>query len=1429
MFGLLIAFGTGFVHGQRGPGTHEAGQGQESAQVEQSAPGISRQAGPRARPKSLPAADLAALAERLPANHRAVFNRVSEEFPGVNPTKVQPFHGMIADKRMSFGLDLTDETTATFREWVADVDALQRELVLLHAEDLGLSTGGIDEQGRGYALIGFEDGEPVYTVTTNVEAAISTGANLVRWSHDFDPALGPTVDGRDLYVSINDHGEIHEHTEFQLPAGAGSRIMVAETPWYDNANRNHMTHVAGTVTAWGYNSTLLGMAPRAWIRALIQQTTTHVTTYGMRYPGELHGAINPRTGEPQMKSVIGNTSLGTQDPNTRYTTLSRAFDLVLRDHPYYVHFYAASNDGSQFETLGGNQPIGKNVITIGAVQDVQRDAEGNYTGGGSIAGFSSRGPTYDGRIKPDFTANGVGVRSTTGTTGSSSYQGTSMASPNAAGSALLLIDYVHQRFPGHFFRSSTYKALLMNTADDRGNPGPDYTFGWGIVNVYAAGGIIRHHAENPHDRVLLEERLHPGQTWTYTYVSDGTEPIRASLAWLDVAGTAQAETSTDRTPRLVNDLDLRIVGPGGTVHQPYVLPFVTGQGSTPAFDANLRNAHATTGDNFTDPAEQVWIPAPAAGTYTVQVTHKGSLSGGQPQPFSLALSGLVSASAAPATLTAVLPNEGNGTNDFPMAVTGSGFALGSDVLLRRDGSPVVTGRRVIPVGDRIDFHVDTAGIDAGYYDVVVRAPDGTESILENGFLMPVAGGSSGVMTLYSNTFADADGLTLTGQWAVGAPNQSGVSGPGSAFSGSQVLGTYLNGNYENNIHIFATLPPFSTVNRSDIQLQFRRWLGLAFSQTGPQASRHRDDARIHYSFDGNTWTQLWASNGAFNESSWSQQTINLPAAAANRPQVFIRFQLETDGSSVSYGWNIDNLQITGVSDAGALLPPVFTSTPPATATQGEFFSYTVTTSDADTPAGDLILAATGLPTGLAFADNGDGTGLLSGTPTVSGSFEITLSVTDGAYTTWQIFELTIFPSGGNSPPVILTESLPPAVELQAYSATIEATDADGQPLTFSTGPLPAWLAFTDQGNGSATLEGTPPTGAASHEITVTVSDGFATTEATFTLEVQPRPLLALHAFTHAAEGVAPTYSAPGLQVSPAANGGGLNRFRTDEGGAVDTLSVVNDSARTDVAEAFAHSEFFTITLQPEPGEALQLHSVDFKVTRGGSSGTRNFALRSSIDPSVNLLGPKEPTAVRGSWDFEILDLSADPAFQNLTGPVTFYFIVATGSTSISLEFDDIAFTGTLTEQPEVLSAYDEWMAPFNGTVPEEQSGPEDSPMRDGYTNLMKFAFGLDPTVPAHAPTAGPWTDEVAEEGGVYLQFSFRRREGGTFHDGVYEVDGIRYHVLFSNDLHTWWPATALPEVVHGPDSGGIEWVDVRADEPLSADGPQFVRLVIEMP
>lgn len=105
-----------------------------------------------------------------------------------------------------------------------------------------------------------------------------------------------------------------------------------------------------------------------------------------------------------MRSVLGTTSLGSTDEDAKkglYTWTASVWDQTLWDYPYYIHFYAAGNDRNSFSSISTDRPIAKNTLTIGSVKNVVRDADGSFVSGGQIFGFSSHGPTDDGRIKPD--------------------------------------------------------------------------------------------------------------------------------------------------------------------------------------------------------------------------------------------------------------------------------------------------------------------------------------------------------------------------------------------------------------------------------------------------------------------------------------------------------------------------------------------------------------------------------------------------------------------------------------------------------------------------------------------------------------------------------------------------------------------------------------------------------------------------------------------------------------------------------------------------------------------------------------------------------------------------------------------------------------------------------------------------------------------
>jgi hypothetical protein len=347
-----------------------------------------------------------------------------------------------------------------------------------------------------------------------------------------------------------------------------------------------------------------------------------------------------------------------------YSQQARDWDLIANNAPNYLIVKAAGNDRGQGPSAGtthrvwsnsqGNWvnstvtrqkdggPLGydcishagvaKNVLTIGAVQGLTAP----YTGPSQVlpSTFHGWGPTDDGRIKPDIVAKGVGVYSSTATGDATyaNYSGTSMASPAVTGTLVLL----QQRWAELNapllssipppMTSAQLKALVCHTALEAGLPGPDPVYGWGLLNAEGAVQLMAGRG----DTTLLESMsLANGATYTRSFYSDGQQPLVLTMAWNDPAAPVSTYMVNNPVQVLVNDLDLRLVrNSDGAVLEPFRL--VSGQPSSAA----------QTGDNTRDNIEQVRLQAPTAGMYTLQVTHKGALSGNQPQVFALVGSGM---------------------------------------------------------------------------------------------------------------------------------------------------------------------------------------------------------------------------------------------------------------------------------------------------------------------------------------------------------------------------------------------------------------------------------------------------------------------------------------------------------------------------------------------------------------------------------------------------------------------------------------------------------------------------------------------------------------------------------------------------------------------------------------------------------------------
>src|SRR5690606_21230009 len=325
----------------------------------------------------------------------------------------------------------------------------------------------------------------------------------------------------------------------------------------------------------------------------------------------------------------------------KYNSDSRILDQLLYNTEYYLPVYAAGNDrngewtGSQyvyfntaragFDLLYG-EGTSKNNVVVAAVEGVTDYQKPSDV---VMSVFSNWGPTDDFRIKPDISAKGVNVKSVGVTNPSSTdiMSGTSMAAPSVTGVFALWQQYFKQLYPTKGkMRAATVKALMAISADEAGTAdGPDPMFGWGLINAARGAEILRDSKPAIAKSVVSELELMNGQEYQITVDVDGTQPLKAAIAWTDPAGATGASTA------LINDLDLRIIRPNNQEALPWTL--------NPVWN----NIYAKKEDNKVDPIEVVEYKGNAtgvagAGTYTIKVSHKGTLTNGS-QKFSLIVYG----------------------------------------------------------------------------------------------------------------------------------------------------------------------------------------------------------------------------------------------------------------------------------------------------------------------------------------------------------------------------------------------------------------------------------------------------------------------------------------------------------------------------------------------------------------------------------------------------------------------------------------------------------------------------------------------------------------------------------------------------------------------------------------------------------------------
>jgi len=532
-----------------------------------------------------------------------------------------------------------------------------RREALAAARSRGLAVSGVDSNRREFSLQRLGPGGiPVYYMTENLRAAITTGTNDV-WAE-----IGG---GAGFEFGIWDAGKVGTtHADF------GYRAV-----WTDAVNpdlSNHATHVAGTLI--GSGSTSGGARGMSWEAGLVcyyndddiaemaaeaaggmilsNHSYGHIQGW---YYGDLHD-----DGVTEYRYYwYGNTLVSTTEDYRfgSYSGISEQVDSIAAEAPGYLIVTSAGNhrgetvpaqgdshyvwnqyggywewsnavrdiDGGtdRYESLGDGWKTAKNSLTVGGVEDID-----GYTGTGDVVIIdgSSWGPTDDGRIKPDLVGNGDQLLSTIGINwGHDRYSGTSMAAANVAGSLALLQDWHIDNHGGVPMKAATLKALAICTALEAGIfPGPDYMFGWGLLDAKGAfdlleddlsrGGLVRELTVNEDTPIALH------------YRTTSSQP-RATICWTDPPGASTGTALNPAGLQLVNDLEVMLER-GAAFHYPWTL------------DPSDPDRWAERGTNSRDNVERVDISNAGVGDrYTIWIWENGDLAGGS-QDVSLVVRGM---------------------------------------------------------------------------------------------------------------------------------------------------------------------------------------------------------------------------------------------------------------------------------------------------------------------------------------------------------------------------------------------------------------------------------------------------------------------------------------------------------------------------------------------------------------------------------------------------------------------------------------------------------------------------------------------------------------------------------------------------------------------------------------------------------------------
>lgn len=509
-------------------------------------------------------------------------------------------------------------------EDIRQVRNINADILNDSGSNIGLS-GNVNGEGIKYTVF---DGGRVYAAhsvfdnlpsrITNKEASIEEYSAHATAVSGFIGARSFSVPGSNLRgIAMNSTIDSYMFADTTLPGNSSPSDVFDKIV---TSNPNISNHSYGNNNGWLYGPTY-GL-PNGWFWSGSYSTSNNVA-YDLQGTYLDNDANYDDIVYNNPSNIIVKSSGNYFGDGPAGSSISTAYYVSGNTYvPFPPGAILPPNNCTNGYDCISNGSLAKNIIVVGATNIITTN-NFKYNSASDVihSDYSSAGPRDDGGIKPDIVTTGTNVShastSTTGSNSNSAGSGTSYSAPVITGIIGLWTQISKQLFAGQLLNAASAKSLLIHSAKEAGNTGPDPLFGWGYADAKGGAEILVGKSNN--SVIFKDETLTSGNLNEKLLVASGTAPLKITISWIDPAFTNLPSSFSDaynnRSSRLINDLDLRVIDTNtNTTYFPWKL------------DPDNPNSPAIKADNTVDNVEQVILDNPIAGrTYKVVISHKGTL------------------------------------------------------------------------------------------------------------------------------------------------------------------------------------------------------------------------------------------------------------------------------------------------------------------------------------------------------------------------------------------------------------------------------------------------------------------------------------------------------------------------------------------------------------------------------------------------------------------------------------------------------------------------------------------------------------------------------------------------------------------------------------------------------------------------------------